>query len=170
MMMGGISVKIVVFSAALALASVTVPFRLSSPAFRSGGAIPKRFTCDGADLSPPLRWTPAPPRARTLALQVVDVSTPSRYVHWLAWGMSPRSRGLAAGARPPRQGRNDFGRVGWGGPCRPAGTRHRYVFVLLALVHPLRLRSGSTAREFRRAVSSAGIIRQTLLTGTYRRA
>ena len=91
-------------------------------------------------------------------------------MHWLAWGMSPRSRGLAAGARPPRQGTNDFGRLGWSGPCPPAGTKHRYSFVLIALMHPLRLRSGATAREFRRAVGSAGIICQTLLVGTYRRA
>jgi Raf kinase inhibitor-like YbhB/YbcL family protein len=162
--------RIVVVSAALALVPSAIgPFRLTSPAFRAGGGIPKRFSCDGAGISPPLRWTAAPPRARTLALQVVDVSTPSRFVHWLAWGISPRSRGLAAGARPPRQGRNDFGRVGWGGPCPPAGTRHRYVFVLYALGSPLRLRNGATARAFRHAVRSAGIARQTLLVGTYRR-
>ena len=162
--------KFVVVPAALALAaSVIAPIRLTSPAFRGGGAIPKRFTCDGAGVSPPLRWTPPPPRARTLALQVVDVSTPSKFVHWLAWGMSPRSRGLAAGARPPRQGRNDFGRVGWDGPCPPTGTTHRYAFVLLALANPLPLREGATAGQFLRAVGSAKIIRQTLLIGTYRR-
>ena len=155
--------------AALGVAALAPPIRLSSPAFRSGGAIPSRFTCDGANVSPPLRWTAAPLRARTLALQVVDVSTPSKFVHWLAWGISPRSRGLAAGARPLQQGRNDFGRVGWGGPCPPEGMRHRYSFVLLALMHPLRLRNGATAREFRRAISSAGIVNQTVLIGTYRR-
>ena len=160
--------KIAVFAAALALASAPGPFRVSSPAFHPGGAIPQRFTCDGSGLSPPLRWTAPPARTRALALQVVDVSTPSRFVHWLAWGMSPRSRGLAAGARPPRQGRNDFGRVGWGGPCPPAGT-HRYVFMLYALASPLRLRDGSTVSRFRRAVGSAGVVRQTLLVGTYRR-
>ena len=162
--------KIVVLSATVALAvSAPGPFRLTSPAFRAGAAIPKRFSCDGAGVSPPLRWTAPPPRARTLALQVVDVSTPSRFAHWLAWGMSPRSRGLAAGARPPRQGRNDFGRVGWGGPCPPFGTKHRYLFVLYALGSPLRLRNGATARDFQRAVGSANIIRQTGLIGTYRR-
>jgi Raf kinase inhibitor-like YbhB/YbcL family protein len=141
---------------------------LTSPAFHSGGPIPKRFSCDGAGISPPLRWT-APLRARSLALQVVDVSTPSRFVHWLAWGISPRSRGLAAGARPPRQGRNDFGRVGYGGPCPPSGTKHRYVFVLYALGKPVPLRNGATARRFRRAIASANIVGQTQLVGTYRR-
>jgi Raf kinase inhibitor-like YbhB/YbcL family protein len=129
-----------------------VALTLSSSAFHTGGPIPKRFTCDGAGVSPPLRWT-APSRAKSLALQVVDVSTPSRFVHWLAWGISPRSRGLAVGARPPRQGRNSFGRVGWGGPCPPSGTKHRYVFVLYALGKPLRLQNGATVRTFRRAVS-----------------
>jgi Raf kinase inhibitor-like YbhB/YbcL family protein len=140
---------------------------LSSPAFHSGGAIPRRFTCDGAGISPPLRWT-APRRARSLALQVVDVSTPSRFVHWLAWGISPRSHGLLAGARPPRQGRNDFGRVGYGGPCPPSGESHRYVFRLYALRKPLRLRSGASAQQFRRALGG-DVLRAAQLAGSYRR-
>ena len=163
-----IDVKVLVVPAVLSLAFAG-PFRLSSPAFRAGAPIPQRFTCDGAGLSPPLRWTASPRRARALALQVVDVSTPNRFVHWLAWGMSPRSRGLAAGARPPKQGRNDFGRIGWGGPCPPVGTTHRYVFTLYALVNPLRLRNGATAQEFRRALRSANMVRTSLLIGTYRR-
>jgi Raf kinase inhibitor-like YbhB/YbcL family protein len=163
-------VKAVALAAALALAAPAAgAFRLSSPAFRSGGPIPQRFTCDGVGLSPPLRWTAPPRRARELALQVVDVSTPSRFVHWLAWGISPRSHGLAAGARPPRQGVNDFGRVGWSGPCPPTGTNHRYVFVLYALGKRLTLRSRATARDFRRAVGSANVVRRIQLIGTYRR-
>jgi Raf kinase inhibitor-like YbhB/YbcL family protein len=161
-------VKLLAVSAALALLPL-VPSSLTSPAFRRGGAIPKRFTCDGADVSPPLRWKAPPPRARGLALLVVDVSTPSPFVHWLAWGMSPRSRGLAAGARPPRQGRNDFGRLGWGGPCPPASARHRYGFVLYVLRRPVELRNGAAGREFGRAVRRAGVLRQELLLGTYRR-
>jgi Raf kinase inhibitor-like YbhB/YbcL family protein len=166
--MGRISVKAVVLSAVLALAISTGAFRLTSPAFRSGGTIPKRFTCDGANVSPPLRWTAPPARARAIALQVVDVSTPNRFVHWLAWGISPRSRGLTAGARPPLEGRNGFGLVSWSGPCPPTGTKHRYVFVLYALASPLRLRNGASAPEFRRAVSAATTVRQTILIGTYR--
>lgn len=161
--------KFVVVSAALALVPSAIgPFRLTSPAFRSGAAIPQRFSCDGAGLSPPLRWTAPPPRARTLALEVVDVSTPNRFVHWLAWGISPRSRGLAAGARPPLEGRNGFGLVSWSGPCPPSGTKHRYVFLLYALAGPLRLRNGASARDFQRAVSAANTVRHTILIGTYR--
>ena len=66
-------------------------------------------------------------------------------------------------------GRNDFGHVGWGGPCPPFGTKHRYLFVLYALGSSLRLRNGASAAEFRRAVGSAGIVRQSLLIGTFRR-
>src|SRR5919204_447637 len=91
----------------------------------------------------------APRRARASALKVADVSTPSRFVHWLAWGMSPRSRGLAAGARPPKQGRNDFGRLGWGGPCPPASARHRYGFVLYVLRRPVELRNGAAGARVR---------------------
>ena len=141
---------------------------LTSPAFHSGGAIPKRFTCDGAGVSPPLRWTAPPRQARSLALLVEDVSTPPVFKHWLAWGISPRSHGLLAGARPPRQGRNDFGRVGYGGPCPPSGENHRYVFRLYALRKPLGLRSGASPQQFRRALRG-DVLRVAQLAGTYRR-
>jgi Raf kinase inhibitor-like YbhB/YbcL family protein len=141
---------------------------LSSPAFHTGGPIPKRFTCDGAGVSPPLRWTAPPRGTRSLALLVEDLSTPQVFKHWLAWGISPRSRGLAAGARPPRQGTNDFGSVGYGGPCPPSGTNHRYVFRLYALRKPLRLRSGAGSQQFRRALRG-DVLRVAQLVGTYRR-
>ena len=147
---------------------LAVTLSLSSPAFHSGGAIPKRYTCDGADVSPPLRWTAPPRAARSLALLVEDTSTPQVFKHWLAWGMSPRSRGLPAGARPPRQGRNDFGAVGYGGPCPPSGESHRYVFRLYALRKPLGLRSGASAQQFRRALRGTVLV-QARLVGTYRR-
>ena len=141
---------------------------LSSPAFARRGAIPKRFTCDGAGGSPPLRWT-APPRGTwSYALEVVDLDTPLLFKHWLAWGISRRSRALAAGARPPRQGRNDFGRVGWAGPCPPSGEKHRYDFLLFALRKPLGLRNAATYRQFRRALRGH-VLRSTSLQGTYRR-
>jgi Raf kinase inhibitor-like YbhB/YbcL family protein len=141
----------------------------ASPAFHSGGAIPKRFTCDGAGISPPLRWTAPPRGTRSLALLVEDLSTPQVFKHWLAWGISSRSHGLLAGARPPRQGRNDFGAVGYGGPCPPSGESHRYVFRLYALRKPLRLRGGASAQQFRRALRG-DVLRTAQLVGTYRRS
>src|SRR5919197_318841 len=131
--MGQMRAKALLLATALALAlpavaSAAAAFRLTSPAFRSGGAIPKRFSCDGADVSPPLRWTAPPRRTRSLALVFEDTSTAPPFMHWLAWGVAPRVRGLIAAARLTLEGRNDFGRTGYGGPCPPSGTKHPYVF------------------------------------------
>ena len=107
---------------------------LVSPAFRQGGTIPKRFTCAGADLSPPLRWSKPPAGTHTLAISVIDLDAHG-FLHWLAWGMSPARRELAARQHPPHQAINGFGRRGYGGPCPPSG-RHRYQFSLYALNAP----------------------------------
>jgi len=116
----------------VAVAALVAAFALTSPAFHAGGTIPQRYTCDGQNLSPALRWT-APPRGTTrLTLTVTDPDAPSgSFVHWRATGISPASRGLKAGQHAPREGRNDAGGTGWTGPCPPRGT-HRYVFVLRA--------------------------------------
>ena len=163
--------KVLLLAAALALmgASSASAFRLTSPAFRSGAAIPKRFSCDGADVSPPLRWTAPPRRARSLALVLEDTSTKPPFMHWLAWGLAPRVRALVPGARLTFQGRNDFGRLGYGGPCPPSGAKHRYVFRLYALRKPLKLAAGATARELDKALKPGNILGQASLVGTYKR-
>jgi len=163
--------KVLLLAAALALmgASSASAFRLTSPAFRSGAAIPKRFSCDGADVSPPLRWTAPPRRARSLALVLEDTSTKPPFMHWLAWGLAPRVRALVPGARLTLQGRNDFGRLGYGGPCPPSGAKHRYVFRLYALRKPLTLAAGATARELDKALKPGNILGQASLVGTYKR-
>jgi hypothetical protein len=115
------------------IAAVTAALALTSPAFAAGGRIPVRYTCDGAGLSPPLRWTAPPRGTRTFALTVIDPDAPSgRFVHWLASAIPASSRGLAAGAPAPKEGRNGAGGTGWTGPCPPSGT-HRYVFTLRAV-------------------------------------
>jgi Raf kinase inhibitor-like YbhB/YbcL family protein len=164
-------VKVLFVAAALALAgaSSASALRLTSPAFRSGGPIPKRFSCDGADVSPPLRWTAPPRRTSSLALVVVDTSTEPPFTHWLAWGLAPSVRGLVVGARLTLQGRNDFGRLGYGGPCPPSGTKHRYVFRLYALRKPLKLAPGASARELDRALKPGNVLGQASLVGTYKR-
>jgi Raf kinase inhibitor-like YbhB/YbcL family protein len=154
---------------ALACASSASAFRLTSPAFRPGGAIPKRFTCDGADVSPPLRWTAPPRRTRSLALVFEDTSTKPSYMHWLAWGIAPRVRGLAPAARLRLQGRNDFGRPGYGGPCPPSGTKHRYVFRVYALRKPLKLAADASARDLAKALKPGNVLGQASLVGTYLR-
>jgi Raf kinase inhibitor-like YbhB/YbcL family protein len=114
----------------LAAAAIT----LSSPSFANGGTIPGRFTCDGKGVSPPLRWTAPPRGTRSLTLTVIDPDAPGgRFVHWLAAGISPASRGLREGQHTPTEGLNGAGGRGWTGPCPPAGPAHRYVFTLTAL-------------------------------------
>ena len=108
-------------------------FVLASPAFAPEHSIPARYTCDGRDLSPPLHWTAPPRSTRTLALTVVDLDTTPQFRHWDLTGLSPRLRQLGPGTRIGHSGRNDFGRVGYGGPCPPAGQMHDYRFELSAL-------------------------------------
>jgi hypothetical protein len=97
-------------------------FILTSPAFSDGEAIPPRYTCEGANLSPPLSWSGLPEGTRSLALIMDDPDAPvGTFTHWLAWGIDPEVGGLAAGERAPVEGRNDFGVTGYGGPCPPPG-------------------------------------------------
>ena len=109
-------------------------FSLTSQAFRNGGAIPVRYTCDGRNISPPLRWTAPPRGTRSMRLTMVDPDAPSgHFVHWRASGLTSASRGLREGERAPQEGANDAGGRGWTGPCPPAGPAHRYVFTLEAV-------------------------------------
>ena len=141
-------------------------FLLSSPAFASGHAIPKRYTCDGAGTSPPLRWK-APPRGTTaFALFAIDIDA-GPYTHWTLWDLPASSRGVAAATRWRFQGTNSFGRIGYGGPCPPSG-RHRYVFTLYALRQKLGLPRGATSPQFTHALPRR-VVATSTVTGTYRR-
>jgi len=141
---------------------------LSSPAFRAGAAIPRVYACDGKGISPPLRWTAPPGGARSLALRVYDIDA-AGFTHWIAWGISTRSRRLQTGQRPPKQGRNDFGRIGYGGPCPPKGKPHHYVFVIYVLAKPLSIRPGSPAKAFAAALKATHVLAHANLVGTYKR-
>jgi len=108
---------------------------ISSPAFNDQGIIPKKYTCDGADVSPPLKIEGVPAAAKSLALIADDPDAPAgTWVHWVIWGMDPKTGVIAEAGRPAGavEGTNDFGRRGYGGPCPPSGT-HRYFFKLYAL-------------------------------------
>ena len=148
------------------LAALTAAFVLSSSAFQAGHAIPRRYTCDGAGVSPPLRWKAPPRGTKAFALFAIDVDA-GPFTHWTLWDLPASSRHLAAGTRWPRQGTNSFGRIGYGGPCPPAG-RHRYVFTLYALRRKLGLPRGAGRAQFTHALVSR-VIATTTLTGTYRR-
>ena len=114
---------------------------LTSSAFTDGGAIPKRYTCEGQDAAPPLTWAGAPAGTKSFALIVDDPDAPDpkapkrTWVHWVLYDIPPGTTALPEGGALPagtREGRNDWGRTGYGGPCPPIG-RHRYFHKLYAL-------------------------------------
>ena len=117
-------------------------FTLTSPAFAAIGEIPEQYTCEGADRAPPLAWGGAPAGTESFALIVHDPDAPDpqaprmTYVHWVLYDLPPDTSALAEGAAPlppgTCEGRNDWKRTGYGGPCPPMG-RHRYFFKLYAL-------------------------------------
>jgi Raf kinase inhibitor-like YbhB/YbcL family protein len=147
-----------------------VEFLLTSSAFAEGGTIPRRYTCDGQDRSPSLSWTAPPTGSRSLALILDDPDAPGgRFIHWLAWGIPPDAGGLAEGEAAPLEGRNDFGTVGYRGPCPPRGRGpHRYRFRLHALGEVLRLTSGTGVAELER-VLTGNLLAAAELVGTYER-
>jgi Raf kinase inhibitor-like YbhB/YbcL family protein len=143
-------------------------FVLTSSSFEDGGPIPSKHTCDGQDVSPPLAWAGAPEETRSFAL-VVDDPDARGFIHWIAYNMpGGTSGGLREGIHPdadPLQGRNDFGRTGWGGPCPPSGVHH-YRFTLYALSSDLAFGVTATAPDLQRAIEGK-LLAQTTLTGTY---
>jgi Raf kinase inhibitor-like YbhB/YbcL family protein len=150
--------------------------KVTSSAFESGQGIPVRFTCEGADSSPPLRWAGVPADAKSLALICDDPDAPvGTCVHWVLYDLPastvemnekvPTSETLPSGAK---QGVNDFKRVGYGGPCPPPGKPHRYYFKLYALDTNLGLKPRATKAELLRAMKGH-LLADSELIGTYRR-
>jgi Raf kinase inhibitor-like YbhB/YbcL family protein len=150
--------------------SAPASLKLESAAFRDDGTIPDRFTCSGADVSPPLSWASIPSDAKELALLVEDTDA-DRFPHWTLLGIAPTDDGLVEG-RAPRgavETENGFGDSGWGGPCPPEGDApHHYVFALYALDAPLGLDEDASPDEVRRAVADHALARG-VLTGRFGR-
>jgi Raf kinase inhibitor-like YbhB/YbcL family protein len=150
--------------------------KLFTSAFSEGALIPAKYTCDGEDVSPPLEWSDVPPDAVALALVVDDPDAPRGvFVHWLLFDIPATEHGLTEGigitapeAGGGRQGRNGFGKLGYGGPCPPSGT-HRYYFRLFALDGPLNLRSGVGRDDVETAIRARRIVAQSQLMGRYQR-
>ena len=154
-----------------------MPLMLTSPAIPPGSEIPAQYTCDGADISPPLSWSGTPEGTRSLVFVVEDPDAPSgTFRHWVVFDIPPAARGLDAGysANRPAAGlheaRNDFGKTGYGGPCPPPGHgAHHYHFRLLAISRPaLDLPSGAPAVDVLRAVQPY-VIQQAEFVTTYHR-
>lgn len=146
------------------------PLTLASPEFEDGAAIPRRYTCDGDDISPPLSWTGVPDDAASLAL-VMDDPDAGGFVHWVVYNVEPSETGaLQTGwsERGEFQATNSFGRIGYGGPCPPSGE-HRYEFRLLALDTLLDLTGAPGADEVLGA-AAGHVLAEARLGGTYRRA
>jgi Raf kinase inhibitor-like YbhB/YbcL family protein len=147
-------------------------FTLTSNAFGEGGAIPREFSCDGDDVSPPLAWTGVPSGAAALVL-VVDDPDARGFVHWIVLDLPVTDGSLPKGVSPtagsPQQGTNSFGKVGWGGPCPPSGTHH-YRFTMTAIAAPLGLPGHPNGQEVAAALASADVLGQVTLTATYQRS
>lgn len=134
--------------------------KISSDAFPEGGTIPKEHSCDGADRSPRLAWEGAPSGTRAFALICEDPDAPmGLFTHWVIYDIPAAATGLAAGVAKDkslpdgsRQGKNDFGRIGYGGPCPPRGSNHRYTFKLFALSAPVDLEPGASRGALLKAV------------------
>ena len=149
--------------------------KIKSAAFKHMQPIPPQYTCDGADISPPLSWSNVPPAAKSIALVADDPDAPAgTWVHWVAYGLPPAVDSLPENI--PKidtlsgggiQGRNDFHRMGWNGPCPPGGT-HRYFFKVYALDTMLNLPAGKTKQEIEKAMKGH-ILAKGELAGTYTR-
>ena len=154
-------------------------FELTSPAFTSGGAIPRKYTCDGEDVSPPLAWSGAPAGTRSFALIVDDPDAPDPaapktvWVHWVLYDLPADATAVPEGIPPERLPRgtqggvNDWKRTGWGGPCPPIG-RHRYFHHLYALD----ARLGDLGKPDKAALERAmrgHVLARAELIGTYQR-
>lgn len=133
--------------------------------FANGGTIPDAFTCKGVNVNPGLHFRGVPPEAKVLALMIEDLDAPSGlFTHWTVWNIAPTATGIGEKSVPPgaAQGTNDFGRIGYGGPCPPSGT-HRYIFRLLALDAPLELKPGSRRAELDKAIVGHVLARAELM-------
>jgi Raf kinase inhibitor-like YbhB/YbcL family protein len=158
-------------------------FEMGSAAFSPGGDIPRQYTCDGDDLSPPLEWAAPPQGTQSLVLIVDDPDAPGKtWVHWVLYDLPPELQALPQ-ALPPQetlpeigtQGRNDFvpvqggfGKIGYGGPCPPKGKPHRYFFQLYALDARLDLAPGANKSQVLQAMAGH-VLAQAELMGRYER-
>ena len=174
------ALAVLIAASAAAFGATSMSLAIRSSAFADDGAIPPQYTCEGRDVSPPLTWRGAPAGTRSYALIVDDPDAPDpaaprmTWVHWVLYDIPASAAGLDEGVQPnalppgTREGRNDWKRTGYGGPCPPIG-RHRYFFKLYALdmtlpklVHP-----DKAALE---KAMAGHILAQAALIGTYRKS
>jgi len=149
-------------------------FQLSSSAFSSGGTIPKKYTCDGSDASPALNWNGAPAGTQSFALIADDPDAPAgTWVHWVLYNAPGSVKEFPEGVKKEEQlsdgtlqGRNDFRKIGYGGPCPPPGKPHGYFFKLYALDTKLSLKAAATKGELESAMKGH-VLGQAELMGKF---
>ena len=149
--------------------------KLTSTAFKDGESIPRPYTCDGVNISPPLEWSGVPGTAKTIAIVCDDPDAPGgTWVHWVLYNLRAENIGLVENLPATEnlkvggiQGKNNFEKVGYDGPCPPSGT-HRYFFRVYALDSELPLKAGATKAELMKAMEGH-VLEQGQLMGTYRR-
>ena len=150
--------------------------QLTSSAFSVGGNIPKQFTCEGEDISPELSWKNAPSGTKTFALIVHDPDAPRAggFTHWVVYNIPESVTNIAQNAPKSEklpavgiQGKNDYGHIGYKGPCPPSGT-HRYFFYLYALDSELKLPPGATKDEVEKAIKGH-VLEKSELMGKYKK-
>ena len=144
--------------------------KISSPVFSEGDVIPRKYTCDGEDLSPPLSWSGTPDGTQSLVMITDDPDAPAGiFVHWVLYNIHPDTSSLTegvSGVGTPRL--NDFGKSLYSGPCPPQGPAHRYFFKVYALDSPIDLQSSATKSEVEKAMQDH-VLAQGQLMGTYER-
>lgn len=143
---------------------------LTSPAFEHNGSIPSKYTCDGKDLSPPLTIDGIPRAAKSLSLIVDDPDAPAgTWVHWVLWNIDPAIKTIRENEVPSGavQGRNDFKKTNYGGPCPPSGT-HRYFFKVYALDIVLTIPPTSTKADLEKAMKGH-VLAEGQFIGLYKR-
>ena len=149
---------------------------LKSSAFQNGADIPRKYTCDGNDLSPPLTWVNAPAGTKAFALIADDPDAPvGTWVHWVLYDIAADTNELSEGiattdtlVNGAKQGVNDFRKTGYGGPCPPPGPAHRYYFKLYALNAPTGLKPRATKNKLLDAIKGR-ILGEARLLGRYKR-
>jgi Raf kinase inhibitor-like YbhB/YbcL family protein len=144
--------------------------QITSTAFNEGGKIPRLYTCDDQNVSPPLTWSSVPTNTVSLALIMDDPDAPSgTWVHWVLYNLPPDTTSLGQGKNGGgTEGKNDFNRIGYGGPCPPRGSNHRYYVKLYALDSKLDLKPGASKAQLENAMKGL-ILAQGQLMGRYGR-
>ena len=168
---------ILIISASLFAGGEKMALHIYSPAFENGGTIPTKYTCEGADISPPLGWSGVSKEAKSLVLIVDDPDAPDpkapkmTWVHWVVYDIPPTVKGLEEGIRylpaTTQEGLNDWKRTGYGGPCPPIGT-HRYFFKLYTLDTVLEFSHIATKAEVEAAMAGH-VLQAAELMGRYRK-